>query len=84
VTTPRRGVKWEREIEDVAHLCGAEGIDRLRIVADHGQPGAVGLERQQDRRLQAVGVLVLVDEDVVEAATDDRSASSASETICAQ
>jgi hypothetical protein len=41
-------------------------IDRLRVVADHGQAAAVGLHGQQDRGLQAVGVLVLVDQHVVE------------------
>ena len=30
------------EIEDVAHSGRAEGVDRLGIVADHGQPLALG------------------------------------------
>ena len=59
-----------REVEDVAHGRGAEGIDRLGIVADHREPGAIGLERQQDRRLQPVGVLILVHQDMIEAAGD--------------
>ena len=65
-----RRVEVRGEIEDVAHRRGAEGVDRLRVVADHGEAAPVGLQRQQDRGLQAVGVLVLVDQDVVEAAAD--------------
>ena len=65
---------WRREVagevEDVAHGRGAERIDRLRVVADHGEAAPVGLERQQDRRLQPVGVLIFVDQDVVEARAD--------------
>ncbi|MEY9409035.1 hypothetical protein ABH989_003501 [Bradyrhizobium ottawaense] len=37
-----------REIQDVAHGGGAERIDRLSVVADHGEPASVGLERQED------------------------------------
>ena len=59
-----------REIEDVAHGRRAERIDRLRVVADHGEAAAAGLQRQQDRRLQPVGVLVFVDQHMVEAAAD--------------
>ena len=63
-----RGRREERgEVEDVAHLGGAKRVDRLRVVADHREPAAVGPQRQQDRGLQAVRVLVLVDEHVVEA-----------------
>ncbi|SQH17216.1 Uncharacterised protein [Bordetella parapertussis] len=62
--------KLLREIEDVAHARGAERIDRLRVVAHHGQAAAVGLHGQQDGGLQAVGVLVLVDQDMVEARAD--------------
>jgi len=57
------------EIQDVAHGRGAERIDRLRVVAD-GEALAAGLQRQQGRRLQPVGVLIFVDKDVVEAAAD--------------
>ena len=42
----------------------------MGVVADHCQAAASGLERQQDRGLQAVRVLILVDEDVIEAAAD--------------
>ena len=55
------------EVEDVAHLGGAKRVDRLGVVADHGQAAAVGLEGEQDAGLQAIGVLVFVDQDVVEA-----------------
>jgi hypothetical protein len=65
-----RRVERVRKIEDVADRRGAEGIDRLGVVPDHGQADAAGFHRHQDRRLQAVGVLVFVDEDVVETAAD--------------
>jgi hypothetical protein len=58
------------KIEDVAHRRAAKRIDRLRIVADDGETRAVGLQRQQNRGLQAVGVLIFVDEDMIEAAAD--------------
>ena len=57
-----------REVEDVAHSRGAEGVDRLGVVADDGEARAGRLERHEDPRLQAVGVLVLVDQHVIEAA----------------
>ena len=66
----RRRREGSGEIEDVAHRGAAEGVDRLRIVAYHGEAATVGLQRQQDRSLQVVGVLVLVDQHVVEQATD--------------
>ena len=59
-----------RQLEDVLHSRRAERVDRLRIVAHDGEPGAVGLQPEQDRSLQRVGVLVLVDEHVVEARGD--------------
>ncbi len=64
---PRRGTELGREVEDVAHLGGPKGVDRLGIVTDHGQAPAVGPQRAQDLGLQAVGVLVLVDQHMVEA-----------------
>ena len=57
-----------REVQDVAHRGGPEGVDRLGIVADHGQPAPVGLDPLQDGGLDGVGVLVLVDQDEVEPA----------------
>ena len=64
------GENWLGKIEDVAHGGGAERIDRLRVVADHGEAVAAGLQRQQDRRLQAVRILIFVDQDMVETAAD--------------
>ena len=72
------------KVEDVAHGRGAERIDRLGIVADHRQAAASGLQRQQDRGLQAVGVLVLVDQDVIEAAADVVGQAGVADIICAQ
>jgi hypothetical protein len=54
------------KIEDVAHRCGAESIDRLSVVADRGKPRAIGCQRQKNIGLQPVGVLIFIDEDVVE------------------
>ena len=54
------------KVEDVSHCRGTKGIDRLRIVADHGQPRAVRDQCEQDRGLQPVGVLILIHQDVVE------------------
>ncbi len=54
------------EVEDVAGRGGAEAVDRLRVVADDGEPSALGAECVEDVGLEGVGVLVLVDQDVVE------------------
>ena len=64
------GLNCAGKVENVAHRRGAERIDRLGVVADDRQAAAAGLQRQQDRGLQPVGVLVFVDQDVVEAAAD--------------
>ena len=45
----------------------AEGVDRLVVVADAEIPGAAGCEELEPAVLQAVGVLELVDQDVLEA-----------------
>jgi hypothetical protein len=58
------------EFENVAHGGGAERIDRLGIVADHGEAASVRLEAHEDRGLQPVSVLVLVDQHVIEPAGD--------------
>ena len=58
------------EVEDVAHLRRPEAVDRLGVVADDGQATPVGLQPQQDLRLQPVGVLILVDEHMVEAGAE--------------
>ena len=67
---PRRRREARRKVEDVAHFGGAERVDRLRVVAHHREAAPVGLEREQDLGLQAVGVLVFVDQHMVEARAD--------------
>ncbi len=42
----------------------------MRVVADHHHPAPVRPQRHEDRCLQPVGVLIFVDQDVVEAAAD--------------
>ena len=64
---PGGGTKLRRKAQDVADLGGAKAVDRLRVVAHHGQAPAIGFEALQDARLQPVGVLVLVDQHLVEA-----------------
>src|SRR6266446_5575338 len=56
-----------RKVEDVAYCRGAKRIDRLRVVADDSEPVPIRTQRQQDLGLEPVGVLVLIDENVVEA-----------------
>ncbi len=58
------------EVEDVADIRGTERVNRLGVIADDGQPASAGLERQNDRSLEPVCVLVLIDEDMVEAVAD--------------
>src|SRR5437868_7748144 len=57
------------EVEDVADSRGAERINRLGVIADDGQPKSARLERENDRSLEPVGVLIFIDKDLVEAAT---------------
>ena len=59
-----------RKVEDVPHGCGTKRIDRLRVIADDGEPGPIRTQRQQDFGLKPVGVLVLVDENVIKASAD--------------
>jgi len=42
----------------------------LGVVADDREASASGFERQQDRGLQPVRVLILVDQDMIEATAD--------------
>jgi hypothetical protein len=60
------------KVENVAHGRRAERIDRLCIVADHGEARPVRPQRQQDLGLEPIGVLVLVNQDVVKTAADLR------------
>src|SRR5882672_8232239 len=59
-----------RKIENVAHGRGAERVNRLSIVADDCETPAARLERQQDGSLKTGGVLIFVDEDVIEPPAD--------------
>jgi hypothetical protein len=58
------------KVENVAHGRRAERIDRLCIVADHGEARPVRPQRQQDLGLEPIGVLVLVNQNVVEITAD--------------
>ena len=58
------------EAQDVFHRGGAKRVDRLRIVADHRESRAIGSQSAQDLRLQLVGVLVFIDQHVVEVRAD--------------
>ncbi len=49
---------------------GPERIDRLRIIAHHRQPCSAGGHAFEDVGLQRIGILVLVDQDVVEHALE--------------
>ena len=66
----RRRLEASREIQDVAHARGAKAEDRLGVVADHRHAAAVRLHLEDDRGLQRVGVLILVDQHVVEPRRD--------------
>ena len=67
------------ELDDVAHVGAAEGVDRLVLVADDADVAVVGGEQQHQVVLHPVRVLVLVDEDVLEpAAGSARSTSGCS------
>ena len=57
-----------REVEDVARAGGAKAVDRLKVVADHGQFAPLAAQAAHDLGLQAVDVLILVDEHVLEGA----------------
>ena len=55
-----------REAENVLHGGRTERVDGLRIIAHHRDAFAVGLERVNDVALQAAGVLVFIDQHMVE------------------
>ena len=57
-----RGRVVALEIEDVADVGAAPAVDRLVLVADHAQISRSRGERLHDQVLDAVGVLVLVDQ----------------------
>ena len=62
----RRRVEAVRPVQDVAHGRRAKAVDRLRVVADHRDTAPVRLQPRQDVGLQGVGVLVFVDQHMVE------------------
>ena len=60
-----------RKIEHVAHCRRAEAVDALGVVADDGEVVLpLGPHPAKNARLDVVGVLVLIDEDVVKAPAD--------------
>ena len=61
-----RHLELALEVGHVADVGAAEGVDRLVVVADAEIPGAAAREELQPAVLQAVGVLELVDQDVLE------------------
>ena len=70
VTISAGGLNWVGKVENVAHSRRAEGVDRLRVVADHRQPSPLRFQPQKDRGLQPVGVLIFIDENMIEAPAD--------------
>ncbi len=54
------------KVEDVADRGRAKGVDRLRVVAHHGQALALGRKQINDIGLQGVGVLIFVDQHAIE------------------
>ncbi len=54
------------EAQNILHGGRAERVDGLGVVADHGHPLAVGLQRANDFTLQGAGILVFVDQHVIE------------------
>jgi hypothetical protein len=62
------------EVEDVARRRSAEAVDRLGVVADHGETGSTRPQGVEDVGLQRVRVLVLVDQHVVEGVSGDGGA----------
>ena len=55
------------ELQDVAHVGAAEGVDGLVVVAHHAHVALLVGEQQQRAHLADVGVLELVDQDVAKA-----------------
>ena len=59
-----------RKIENVAHCRSAKRIDRLRVVADDSQAAPARAQGEHDLPLQAIGVLIFVDQQMVETTGD--------------
>ena len=66
------GAEAGGEVEDVAHVGGPEPVDGLGVVAHGGERGAEAGQLGEQVALQRVGVLDLVDEDVVDLLADER------------
>lgn len=62
----RRRVVLTWKTENVAYRSRAKAVDRLRIISDHRHAAAIRLEKAKDRCLQGIGVLIFVDDDMVE------------------
>src|SRR5436190_997843 len=54
------------EVKDVAYLRAAEPVDRLCVIADHEEVAVLLCEQLQEPVLRAVGVLILVDQHLLE------------------
>ena len=54
------------EVEDVRDLGAPPGVDRLVVVAHHAEAAVVAGQRRDDPFLDAAGVLIFVDEQVIE------------------
>ena len=61
--SPVGGAERVGEAQQAAHVGAAEAVDRLVGVAHRDEGGLRAHERAQQRHLQRVGVLVLVDVD---------------------
>ena len=55
------------EVEDVADVGATKAVDRLVVISDHGDVAVLRGEQVDEHVLRAVGVLVLVDEDMSKA-----------------
>ena len=66
----RRRREQAGEVEDVADLGRPEGVDRLGIVTDDGHPATIRLHSRQNQRLEAVGILILIHQHMLEALAD--------------
>ena len=61
-----RSGKLIGKIENVANRGGSKRVDRLSVVADHHDVVPLAAQGAQDVALNGVGVLIFVDQDVVE------------------
>ena len=54
----------------VVSIRAVDGIRKSILIADHGQATTARLQRHEDGGLQAIGVLIFVDQDMIETAAD--------------